>query len=177
MPKKNSELEYLTPDQVESVAKRCKRHEDALLVRLVYDTGCRISEALALKVKDLHLDENWIELPALKRKDLTTKRVSISPEMAERLRKSCNGKASKKLFNISRQVAYYRIKVAAERAEIKGVFPHLLRDSLATNWASKGGSLTVLQRQLGHKRLSTTTDRYIRYAVSDLQKERERIGV
>jgi integrase len=39
------------------------------------------------------------------------------------------------------------------------------------------GDLTILQRQLGHKRLSTTTDRYVRYAVKDLQNERMRLGL
>jgi len=41
----------------------------------------------------------------------------------------------------------------------------------------KGGDLTILQRQLGHKRLSTTTDRYVRYALKDLQNERMRLGL
>jgi len=131
-----------------------------------------------LKAGAVHCDEGWVELPALKRKDLTTKRVSISGEMAERLRQYCNGKKnSQLLFKISRQLAYIRIKLAAKKAGIEGVYPHLLRDSLATNWANKGGDLTKLQRQLGHKRLSTTTDRYIKYSVADIQNERERIGV
>lgn len=178
MPKKISTTEYLTPEEVEEVAKACKRKEDTLLVRFVYNTGCRISEALSVKVEDVHCREEWVELPALKRKDLETKRVSITSDMSEKLRVFCKGKGSKRLlFNISRQLAYIRIRAAAKRAGIHGVYPHLLRDSLGTNWAKGGGDLTVLQRQLGHKRLSTTTDRYIRYKVSDLQDERKRIGV
>lgn len=178
MPKKTSTLEYLTEEQVEVVANHCKRKEDALLVRFVYDTGCRISEALMVKLGNIHWNENWVELPALKRKDLTTKRVSISNEMAQKLKAYCKGKSNgRHLFNISRQLAYIRIKLAARAAGIEGVYPHLLRDSLGTNWARKGGDLTVLQRQLGHKRLSTTTDRYIKYKVSDIQDERRRIGI
>jgi len=178
MPKKTNIVEYLNPQQVETIAKHCKRPEDALLVRFLFDTGCRISEALALRVADIHMDERWVELPALKRKDLTTKRVSITTDMVDKLRPFCrNKKNGHRLFSISRQLAYIRIKLAAREAGIEGVHPHLLRDSLATYWASKGGDLTKLQRQLGHKRLSTTTDRYIKYQVSDIQDERKRIGV
>lgn len=178
MPKKVSKLDYLTEEQIEVVAKHCKRKEDALLVRFVYNTGCRISEALMVRVGNIYYNENWVELPALKRKDLSTKRVTITNEMAQRLKAYCKGKRNgRKLFNISRQLAYIRIKLAARDAGIEGVYPHLLRDSLGTNWAKKGGDLTVLQRQLGHKRLSTTTDRYIKYKVSDIQDERERIGI
>lgn len=178
MPKKVSTLEYLTEEEVEVVAKHCKRKEDALLVRFVYNTGCRISEALPVRVGNIYLNEHYVELPALKRKDLSIKRVTISDEMVKILKGYCKGKKNGyKLFNISRQLAYIRIKLAARAAGIEGVYPHLLRDSLGTNWAKKGGDLTVLQRQLGHKRLSTTTDRYIKYKVSDIQEERERIGI
>lgn len=178
MPKKVSTLEYLLPEQVEKVAKHCKRKQDALLVRFLYNTGCRVSEALSVKVGNINFNENWVELLALKRKDLETKKVSITPDMSERLRVFCKGRGSNHfLFNISRQLAYIRIKLAARKAGLEGVYPHLLRDSLGTEWAKKGGSLTVLQRQLGHKRLSTTTDRYIKYMVKDLQDERERIGI
>jgi len=178
MPKKVSTLEYITPEQVEKVAEHCKKREDALLVRFTFNTGCRISEALAVKVGNINLNKLEVELPALKRKDTTTKFVTITKDMAQRLKEYCKGRSNNwKLFRISRQLAYIKIKLAARRAGIEGVYPHLLRDSFATEWSKRGGSLTVLQRQLGHKKLSTTTDRYIKYQTSDISEERERIGV
>ena len=41
----------------------------------------------------------------------------------------------------------------------------------------KMGNKTKTNDQLGHRRLSTTTDRYIKYKVSDIQDERGRIGI
>lgn len=178
MPKKVSTLEYITPEQVEVVAKACKRKEDTMLVRFLYDTGCRVSEALVVKVGNINYSDHNVELPALKRKDSVTKFATISDGLAQRLREYCKGRGSNwKLFRISRQLAYIRIRLAARKAGIEGVYPHLLRDSLATDWAKRGGSLTVLQRQLGHKKLSTTTDRYIKYQTSDIYDERKRIGI
>ena len=177
MPKIKCAREYLEEWEIGKIISYLHRESDKVLFEFVYDTGARISEVLAVRPKDIDFNDGIVTLPALKRKELEFKLVTLSAPMLDRLRKFCNGKPKdKRLFPISRQQAYVRLKMASLDAGIE-VYPHLLRDSFATNWAKKGGDLVRLQRQLGHKRLSTTTDRYLKYSTADIKDERERIGI
>ena len=63
-----------SPKEIESILNACDdlrlakalRSSDLLvmpvLIRLLYATGLRISEALSLKVQDVHLNENWLRV-------------------------------------------------------------------------------------------------------------------
>ena len=175
MPK---EIRYLTPEQVNRLEEACRMPEDKLLVRLLYQTGARISEVLALKPCNIDYAQQRLELPALKRKDISTKLVIVDSGTLDRLRNYCRGKlANKPIFSICRQQAYYRVRIAARRAGLGKIHPHTLRDSLAVNWALGGGSLNLLQRQLGHRSFSTTVDRYLTFSSEDVRREYNRVLV
>ena len=173
MPK---EISYLTPDQIDKLEACCSSPEDALLVRTLFRTGARISEVLALRPCDIDYEHQRLELPALKRKDISIKLVVVDPDTLNRLKSFCKGKsAGKKLFPISRQQAYYIVRMAAKKAGLGKIHPHTLRDSLAVNWALGGGSLNLLQRQLGHRSFATTVDRYLTFSSEDIRKEYNRV--
>jgi integrase len=177
MPKISSTREYLEPEEIERIISKCPAPFN-LLIEALYSTGGRISELLSVTPADIDFKNGEIWMPALKRRDVQRKHVSVSINTASKLQEYCKGKpVNQRLFPWTRQQCYYRLRLAADKAHVKGAYLHLLRHSLATHWALKGGDLTILQRQLGHKRLSTTTDRYVRYAVKDLQNERNRIGM
>jgi integrase len=171
-----NEISYLTPEQVDKLEASCSSAEDALLVRLLFQTGARISEVLALRPCDVDYQHQRLELPALKRKDINTKLVVLDKVSLSRLHSFCKGKpAGKKLFPISRQQAYYKVRMAAKKAGLGKVHPHTLRDSLAVNWALSGGNLNLLQRQLGHRSFATTVDRYLIFSSEDIRKEYNRV--
>lgn len=173
MPK---EISYLTPDQIDKLEACCSSLEDALLIRVLFRTGARISEVLALRPCDIDYEHQRLELPALKRKDISIKLVVVDPDTLNRLKSFCKGKpAVKKLFPISRQQAYYIVRMAAKKAGLGKIHPHTLRDSLAVNWALGGGSLNLLQRQLGHRSFATTVDRYLTFSSEDIRREYNRI--
>ena len=173
-----NEIRYLTPEQVNRLEEACRMSEDKLLVRLLYQTGARISEILALKPCNIDYAHQRLELPALKRKDISTKLVIVDSVTLDRLTNYCQGKlANKPIFSICRQQAYYRVRIAARRAELGKIHPHTLRDSLAVNWALGGGNLNLLQRQLGHRSFSTTVDRYLTFSSEDVRREYNRVLV
>jgi len=172
----SKEISYLTPEQVNKLEAACSSVEDALLVRVLFRTGARISEVLALRPCDIDYQQQRVELPALKRKDVSIKLAVMDPATMDRLQSFCDGKpAGKKLFPISRQQAYYRVRMAAKKAGLGKVHPHTLRDSLAVNWALNGGNLNLLQRQLGHRSFSTTVDRYLIFSSEDVRNEYNRV--
>ena len=57
---------YLEPDEVESLEKAATNLRDRLLVRLLARLGCRISEALALTVEDIDLQQGTVTIQHLK---------------------------------------------------------------------------------------------------------------
>ncbi len=57
---------YLEPEEVARMEKAATCFRDRLLIRLLFRLGCRISEALALKVEDLDLNHGTITIQHLK---------------------------------------------------------------------------------------------------------------
>ena len=177
MPKINNiHKEYLTEDEVLQIVAKARTQTDRWMIKLLFYSGCRISELLSVTPADIDFERQTLKLPALKRKDTEYKFAVLPSKLLPQLKAWCKGKhTQQRLFPISRQVAYGRVRIAAIQAGFQGVYPHLLRDSCATTWALKGGALTKLQRQLGHRSLSTTTDRYIKYSTADLVDDAEKV--
>ncbi|MBE9502054.1 MAG: tyrosine-type recombinase/integrase [Chloroflexi bacterium] len=57
---------YLEPSEVESLEKRASNLRDRLLIRLLFHLGCRVSEALALKVQDIDFNQGTVVIQHLK---------------------------------------------------------------------------------------------------------------
>jgi integrase/recombinase XerD len=58
---------YLELSEIDLMEKAAKCHRDRLLIKLLSRLGCRISEALALKVGDIDFDQNTVTILHLKR--------------------------------------------------------------------------------------------------------------
>lgn len=57
---------YLEPEEVELLEKAATNLRDRLLIRLLFHLGCRISEALALRVEDIDFDQGTVTIEHLK---------------------------------------------------------------------------------------------------------------
>jgi len=57
---------YLEPNEVEIMEKVARCFRDRLLIRLLFRLGCRISEALALKVEDIDFEKGTVSIEHLK---------------------------------------------------------------------------------------------------------------
>lgn len=172
--------EYLSPEEARRLIAAARNPLDHLFFWILWVTGGRISEILSLMVVDFDFDHQRVTLPALKRKDRNVKLVALWDDaLVEELKGLCRGKTAHwRLFPFTRQLAYYKVRVAGRRAGLgEGVHPHTLRHSLAVAWSLNGGNLQLLQRQLGHKRFSTTVDMYQRFSSDDILREAQRINL
>ncbi|MCL0029631.1 site-specific integrase [Dehalococcoidia bacterium] len=175
MPRTNLHPDYVTEEEMKKAAAKCEDMDTAMLIRLLFYSGARVSEILLLTPRDIDFEKGVLKLRALKRKDLAWKLVPV-PTIRDELQAFCSGKRyDKPLFNISRQVAYNHIRQAFLRIGIRNVYPHLLRDSLATNWVLRGGDIHRLSRMLGHKSIKMTQDRYLKYSSDDIREEAEKV--
>ena len=57
---------YLEPEEVELLEQAATNLRDRLLIRLLFRLGCRISEALALTVKDIDFEQGVVTIQHLK---------------------------------------------------------------------------------------------------------------
>ena len=57
---------YVEPDEVAMMEKAVSNLRDRILIRLLFHLGCRVSEALALKVEDINFDNATICIIHLK---------------------------------------------------------------------------------------------------------------
>ena len=59
---------YVEPDEVALMEKAASNLRDKLLIRLLFHLGCRISEALALRVEDIDFAKGTVTIVHLKRR-------------------------------------------------------------------------------------------------------------
>jgi len=57
---------YLEPNEIEQLQNAATNLRDKLLIRVLFHLGCRISEALALKVEDIDFKQGTITIIHLK---------------------------------------------------------------------------------------------------------------
>ena len=151
------------------------------LVELLYSSGTRISEALALDVDDLSFDDQvvlvrgkgnkqrLVPIGAHARSALDAYLVQARPAFATR------GRGSPALFlndrgsRLSRQSAWGDLETLAAVAKLEHkVSPHALRHSFATHLLNGGADIRVVQELLGHASV-TTTQIYTKVSVEALR--------
>ncbi|MHA2788913.1 site-specific tyrosine recombinase XerD [Corynebacterium sp. S7] len=140
---------------------------DKALLEVLYGTGARVSEALALLVDDVTNNDGIITITGKGNKQRIVPIGSLAREAVDaylvRGRPMFSKGKSHALFlnsrggSLSRQSAWTIIKNAAERAGIKKeISPHTLRHSYATHLREGGADVRTIQELLGHSSVTTT---------------------
>lgn len=134
-----------------------------LMVQLLYASGLRVSELVALDVKDLELDENhgWVRNGKGGKDRLFIISEQLSRDIQRYIIK--NHLRSGYLFQgrnknkMSTRNVQKIISEAVARAGLsKHLTPHKLRHSFATHLLEAGNDIRVIQELLGHSNLQTT---------------------
>lgn len=116
---------YLTPDEVKIMEKKAANLRDKLLIRLLFHLGCRVSEALALEVRHIDLDNALVMIQHLK----TRARFSC-PHCNSRLSKnstycpSCGARVGKL---ISRMQEHHRQRILPIDSETLSMLQDYIR--------------------------------------------------
>ncbi|MHA7839181.1 MAG: tyrosine recombinase XerC [bacterium] len=171
------------PTQARTQRRHWMALRDRALVELLYGTGIRIGEAVALDVRDLELAAREIRVMGKGRKE----RVVPIPEQARRAMgewlevRRGPGVLGEPLFISLRPRREERPRrlAAREARRILGnravaaslderVHPHRLRHSYATHLLDMGADLREIQELLGHASLSTT-QKYTAVSVAHLR--------
>lgn len=144
------------------------RLRDRALLELMYATGARVSEVLALDLDDL-IDPTLVRLFGKGSKERVVPVGSFAQRALEaylvRVRPGlvALGRGTPALFlnqrggRLSRQSAWQVISAAGKLAGLGDeVSPHTLRHSFATHLLEGGADVRVVQELLGHSSVATT---------------------
>jgi len=187
---------YLEPEDVERLVAAATNPRDALLVRIPWRTGIRVSELIAIRVQDIDFGNRAVVIKVQKQRKKDGKAVQrrrVVPIDQDTLdivrgylewRKQFAYKGDL-LFPISRQRVDQIFWKLGRRAGIKEigdptvskhrkVHPHLLRHSFSIHCVKKGMAIERLQKILGHQS-PTTTSVYLQYSVADLHEDYDRV--
>jgi site-specific recombinase XerD len=152
-------------------AARRGRHgeRDALLILLMYRHGLRVSEAVRLRIDQVHLSEARIDVRRLKR-GLDVQHPlggdelrAVKAYLRTRTDRLPWLFISERGTPMTRQAVNYLIRVAGEQAKLGHVHPHMLRHGTGYYLANEGYDTRLIQDYLGH-RDPRHTARYTRTA-------------
>jgi integrase/recombinase XerD len=160
---------FLTEDEIDRLlaAPNISTPEgirDRAVLEVMYASGLRVSELVALKQADVDLLAGLLVCHGKGSKE---RRVPLGKSSIHWLQQYAAVKAGygKQSFpNVflhrgrpfTRHIAWAMIKRHAERAGIKNVSPHTLRHSFATHLLQRGADSRSVQALLGHSDISTT---------------------
>jgi integrase/recombinase XerD len=141
---------------------------DKAMLELLYASGMRVSELVALNVDDVNIGDGFVRCFGKGRKE---RLIPIYERACQSVRsyidyarpKLIRGKSEDALFlnprgdRLTRQGFWQKLKDYARSANLGGkVSPHTLRHSFATHMLSGGANLRSVQELLGHANISTT---------------------
>ena len=166
---------YLTPEEAHQLIDAADNERDRLFLRLLWETGVRVSEAVALTLGNVGRDgirvlgKGNVERVVYIRDGLVSAILFYAQELA--LERVDFLFPSRKGGHITKQRADQIIKTAARRANLqRNVHAHLFRHGYAINFLNCGGRLDALQEQLGHRDINTTRI-YLRLSDEDVKRE------
>jgi integrase/recombinase XerC len=146
---------------------------DLALLELLYGAGLRVSEAEALDVADVQLDEGLVHVRAGKggkqrlvpmgAMAVAAVRAWLTVRVAQHDGLFVNSRGGGLTSRSMRRV----VRARALEVGISGAHPHALRHAFATHLLDSGADLRGIQELLGHASLSTT-QRYTHVSVRGL---------
>ena len=148
---------------------------DRVLFHLLYATGLRVAEAMAVQVGDIDFVEGYLCVVG---KGDQERRIYLKPILLELLREHIrsegltvylfpgrpgrSGGPGREVDHLTDRNVRYRLLGYARSAGIKRrVTPHTLRHSIAVHYLQGGAPVSFVQGLLGHASLATTGE-YLR---------------
>lgn len=173
-PKKEKKLpKYLNYEEIEKLLNSIEIDtkegiQERLIIELLYSTGIRVSELVNIKIKDIKIKENQINILGKGNKE----RIVLFGEKAKEIIKIyLNAYKDEFIGNISNQYLLINkkgkqlttnkieliVKDVLKKSALKlNIAPHTLRHTFATHMLDSGADLKSVQELLGHENLKTT---------------------
>ena len=163
---------YLTPAEREAFLRTALGHDRSVrtLCSLLYDTGCRISEALHVTPRRVDVADQVIIVESLKKRRKGVYRaIPVPPSLLDTLdmvhglteiqRRGRRHELDQPLWSWSRTTAWRRVVAVMQQADITAGphrVPKGLRHGYAIHALNKGVPLNMVSKWMGHSILEIT---------------------
>lgn len=190
LKEKKSVAKTMSAETVQRILECCKHKRDKFLIALLYETGCRIGQALGLKHEDIESFNNIIRIvprdnnpnqARAKTRDINV--VHVSKELMalyfDYFMEEYAEVSSDYVFiniwggSIGQPITYITVnalfKSLSKKLNIQ-LTPHMLRHTHATELLKAGWNTAHVQKRLGHRNIQTTVKTYIHLNDEDAKK-------
>lgn len=154
---KEKELKYLKHNQVMLLLQSIPDEDarDRLIIRLIYATGVRVSELCGITLSDIDFDDCTIRVLG---KGGKIRIVFVDEETLEEIRKFSGGRIDGPLFvgHMGHAISPRTVQYIFNKWAPKGITPHKIRHSYASELYRRSKNLRVVQENLGHSSIQTT---------------------
>ena len=187
-------IKYLKPEQINEMAREAERLRDNLIIRTLFQTGCRCSEFVEIRLEDIDLEERSINIRGKGRKNRTVYfqdnvKFLLDIWIDERRPSIFHAEDSPYLTptshseNITTYTVEEVVRSCAEAANLQTVYgtsstgvdlhsvtPHVLRHSFAMAALKEGWNVYNLSQALGHANTEITTSTYLHEDDDEVRK-------
>jgi integrase/recombinase XerD len=167
------EVLILTKTQVQAVHDACSNIRDALMIRVLYEGGLRIGEALSLWIEDFDIGSTSIRVRKSKTISGEGRKVYVSSDTMNVFQDyliDYHDADTNYVFIIlsgpnkgeplNYRAAFDVIERIRKKTQID-VTPHMLRHTYATELHEQGVEVSIIQKLLGHAHVQTTIQTYV----------------
>jgi len=178
-------IDYLSEEEDVALQDCHATPQERILIHLLRFTGLRISEATALKVRDIDLSRGEIRVRRSK-SDAGLRTVPVAPQLRPELERHLRLLSERLDFGpalpflatkhgtpMFPQFAWRIIQRAARRAGVRGgrISPHTFRRTFATDLRRRGVPMDVISRLLGHANIGVTEAAYAEVMSETVREE------
>lgn len=174
---KADDMEFWTKQEFKQfLPSMDKKPEAKMAFMLLYWTGMRIGELLALTYEDIDLEKRIISISKsyqrLNGKDVITppktpksnRKITIPPFLAEELKEYCSHlygiMPNERMFRFTKSYMEHEIVRGIKETGVKRIRLHDLRHSHASLLVELGFQPLAIAERLGHEKIETTLNTY-----------------
>jgi len=179
----------LNEQVIKQILSLCNFHRDKFLIRLLYETGMRIGQALGLRHKDVKTWDNEIHIVprfnnqnGARTKSASINTIVVTPVLmqlySEYLLEELDDIESPYVFvclkgnKKGQALKYTAVQELFERISRTigiRVTAHMLRHTHATELLRSGWDMALIQKRLGHQSIQTTINTYTHLSNQDMK--------
>ncbi|MBA7667425.1 Tyrosine recombinase XerC [subsurface metagenome] len=150
-------IKYLKREEWEELRASIDNVRDKLIIGLLYATGMRVGELCLVRTEDIDFEEHFISIPWQNTKTKTARTVYVPQETLSDIKAYL--KLTKRKGGVLIHLSKRRLQQLVKKySDISGVkcSAHTLRHSHIVHALLDKVPITAVQKQVGHKLLTTT---------------------